>query len=91
MTYPYKIEPTTSPYTRSLPWIFPTETTQLTMISPPDTFRVTKDSTMGVELSTAQFQTCQQANGQFCHISTPFYPLANPPTCIAGPICQEQG
>ena len=38
---------------------------------------------MGVELSTAQFQTCQQANGQFCHISTPFQPLANPPMCIA--------
>ena len=38
---------------------------------------------MGMELSTAQFQTCQQANGQFCHISTPFQPLANPPTCIA--------
>ena len=38
---------------------------------------------MGLELSTAQFQTCQQANGQFCHISTPFQPLANPPTCIA--------
>ena len=45
-------------------------------------FRVTKDATMGLELSTAQFQTCQQANGQFCHISTPFQPLANPPTCI---------
>ena len=38
---------------------------------------------MGLELSTAQFQTCQQANGQFCYISTPFQPLANPPTCIA--------
>ena len=46
-------------------------------------FGVTKDATMGVELSTAQFQTCQQANGQFCHISTPFQPLANPPMCIA--------
>ena len=46
-------------------------------------FGVTKDATMGVELSTAQFQTCQQANGQFCYISTPFQPLANPPTCIA--------
>ena len=46
-------------------------------------FGVTKDATMGVELSTEQFQTCQQANGQFCHISTPFQPLANPPTCIA--------
>ena len=39
--------------------------------------------TMGVELSTTQFQICQQANGQFCHISTPFQLLANPPTCIA--------
>ena len=29
-------------------------------------FGVTKDATMGLELSTAQFQTCQQANGQFC-------------------------
>ena len=46
-------------------------------------FRVTKDATMGLELSTAQFQTCQQANRQFCHICTPFQPLANPPTCIA--------
>ena len=27
---------------------------------------VTKDATMGVELSTTQFQACQQANGQFC-------------------------
>ena len=46
-------------------------------------FGVTKDSMMGVELSATQFQICQQANGQFCHISTPFQPLANPPTCIA--------
>ena len=46
-------------------------------------FRVSKDAILGLELSTAQFQTCQQANGQFCHISTPFQLLANPPTCIA--------
>ena len=46
-------------------------------------FGVTKDPTMGLELSTTQFEVCQQANGQFCHISTPFQPLANPPTCIA--------
>ena len=38
---------------------------------------------MAVELSTTQFQACQQANGQFCHISTPIQPLVNPPTCIA--------
>ena len=37
---------------------------------------------MAVELSTTQFQACQHANGQFCSISTPFQPLANPPTCI---------
>ena len=46
-------------------------------------FGVTKDATMGLELSTTQFQTYQQANGQFYYISTPFQPLANPPTCIA--------
>ena len=44
---------------------------------------VTEDVTMGVKLSTTEFQTCQQANGQFCYISTPFQLLANPPTCIA--------
>ena len=46
-------------------------------------FEVTKDVTMGLELSSTQFEVCQQANGQFCHISTAFQPLANPPTCIA--------
>ena len=35
-------------------------------------FGVTKDATMGLALSTGQFQTCQQANGQFYHISAPF-------------------
>ena len=44
---------------------------------------ITKDATMAVELSTIQFQTCQEANGQFCSIITPFQPLANPPSCIA--------
>ena len=44
---------------------------------------VTKDATMAVELSTTQFQTCQEANGQFCNITTSFQPLANPPSCIA--------
>ena len=46
-------------------------------------FGVTKDAIMGLELSSTQFEVCQQANGQFCYISTPFQPLANPPTCIA--------
>ena len=43
-------------------------------------FGVTKDATMGLELSSTQFEVCQQANGQFCHISTPFQPLANLPS-----------
>ena len=46
-------------------------------------FGVTKDTTMAVELSTTQFETCQEANGQFCSITTPLQPLANPPSCIA--------
>ena len=44
---------------------------------------VTKDATMAVELSTTQLQACQEANGQFCSITTPFQPLANPSSCIA--------
>ena len=46
-------------------------------------FGVTKDATMGLELSNTQFKTCKQANGQFCYMPTPFQPLANTPTCIA--------
>ena len=44
---------------------------------------VTKDATMAVELSTTQFQVCQEANSQFCSITMPFQPLANPPSCVA--------
>ena len=32
---------------------------------------------------TTQFQACQDTNGQFCSITTPFQPLANPPSYIA--------
>ena len=42
---------------------------------------VTKDATMAVELSPTQFQACQEANGQFCIITTSFQPLANLPSC----------
>ena len=38
---------------------------------------------MAVELSNTQFQACQDANGQFCSITTPLHPLPNPPSCIA--------
>ena len=46
-------------------------------------FGVIKDATMAVELSTTQFEACQDANGQFCSITMCFQPLANPPSCIA--------
>ena len=38
---------------------------------------------MAVELSTTQFQVCQEANSYFCSIITPFQPLANPPSCVS--------
>ena len=44
---------------------------------------ITKDVTMAVELSTTQFQVCREANGQFCSITKPFQPLANPPSCVS--------
>ena len=37
---------------------------------------------MAVELPTTQFQVYQEANGHFCSITTPFQPLANPPSCV---------
>ena len=52
---------------------------------------VTKDATMAVELSTTQFQACQEANGQFCSITTPFQPLANLPSCIAALYAKSTG
>ena len=44
---------------------------------------ITKDATMAVELSTTQFQACQEANGQFAASPHLFQPLANPQSCIA--------
>ena len=37
---------------------------------------------MAVEISPQQFRICQEANGQFFTIHTPFQLLANPPSCI---------
>ena len=44
--------------------------------------RITQDETMSVEILPRQFRICQEANGQFCTIPTPFQPPANPPSCI---------
>ena len=41
---------------------------------------ITKDAPMAVELSTTQFQVCQEANNQFCSITAPFQPSSNPPS-----------
>ena len=43
---------------------------------------ITQDKTMAVEMSSHQFSICQEANGQFCNVITPFQPLTNPPSCI---------
>ena len=32
---------------------------------------------MAVEISTQHFRICQEVNGQFCSVSTPFQLLAN--------------
>ena len=37
---------------------------------------------MAVEISPHQFSICQEANGQFCNIITPFQLLVNLPSCI---------
>ena len=43
---------------------------------------ITQDKTMAIEISPWQFRICQEVNGQFCTIPTPFQPLVNPPSCI---------
>ena len=43
---------------------------------------ITQDKTMAVKIMPQQFRVCQEANGQFCNIPTPFQPIANPPSCI---------
>ena len=45
-------------------------------------FGITQDETMAVEMSPQQFSTCQETNGQFCNVITPFQSLANPPSYI---------
>ena len=44
---------------------------------------ITLDETRVIEISEDQFKTCEEANGQFCILNTPFLPLANPPTCVS--------
>ena len=59
------------------------EIIQPTMTSTPSTLESPQMPQWDWNYPHSQFEICKQANGQFCHISTPFQPLANPPTCIA--------
>ena len=43
---------------------------------------ITQDEPMTEEISPQQFRICQEANGQFCNIPTPFQPLTNPQSWI---------
>ena len=49
---------------------------------------ITQDETMVAEMSPHQFSICQEANGQFCNVITPFQPLTNPPSCITA-LCTK--
>ena len=46
---------------------------------------------MAVELSTTQFEVCQETNSQYCNITTPFPPLANPPSCVSALYARSPG
>ena len=50
--------------------------------------RITQDETMAVEILPPQFRICQEGNGQFCTIPTPFQPLAN--HCLALLLCMPR-
>ena len=55
---------------------------QLAMTSILNISELHKMKPLAVEISPWQFRICQEANGQFCNIPTPFQPFANPPSCI---------
>ena len=64
--------------------------TQPIMTSTQDTLESPRMPQWDWNLSTTQFEVFQQANGQFCLISTPFQPLANPPNMHHCPLHQER-
>ena len=43
---------------------------------------VTYDRTKAMDIPEDQFKLCKEANGQFCHLTTPLQPLTNPPSCV---------
>ena len=59
------------------------ETTQLAMISTPDTSELPKMPQWDWNSLLHNFRHVNRLMDSSAHISTPFQPLANPPTCIA--------
>ena len=37
---------------------------------------------MVVQILDKQYSICEEANGQYCSMYTPFQPIENPPSCI---------
>ena len=64
------------------------ETSQHDMTSTLNTLALLKMKQWQWRLSPQQFSTCQEANGQFHNVITPFQPLANPPSCITA-LCKK--
>ena len=52
-------------------------------------FGVTKDTTMGLELSCTQFEVCKQVNGQFCHHFHTFSTFSKPTNMHCHSICKK--
>ena len=50
---------------------------------------ITQDETIAVKISPCQFWICQEANGQFCNIPTPFHLRANHTILHYSFVCQE--
>ena len=48
------------------------------------------DEISAVKISEDKFKTCQKANRQFCKLSTPLLPLANPPTCVSALYAKDK-
>ena len=80
--YQFRIGHKNSPSTKFALWTFDMVNFTTCYDISTQYLRIAQDETMAVDILPQQFMTCQEANGQFCTIPTPFQPLANPPSCI---------
>ena len=81
--YQFRINHNNFQSTKLSLWIFHMVILQLVMLLLLNILELHKMKPMAVEISPQQFGICQEANGQFCTIPTPFQLLANLPSCIA--------